>query len=415
MSDSLFRKEVIENQRERLWGDLVISQPLSYYVLSAVAILFAILLITLLFMGSYARKESVKGYLAPDLGLVKLYAPREGVYAQVHIKQGQKVEEGQILFTVVDETVLSSGDDIDSVILQQLNKEEAVIDARIERETLRVSSEEKRLKALIQGAHGEIKQLIEQQRIQKERLLLSEKQYKAMKLLADDALVSETRYQEQYERHLTDRQQAADISRQLLSRQNDLRVTEFELEQLPENSAERVAELETRKIDLVKRRTEIDGRRSFTVRAPVNGRISSLQISAGQAVVPNKPILDILPEGAQLQAELFVPSRAIGFISTQQSVKLQYQAFPYQRFGIYDGTVMKVTESILSPSDIPSLLRLQEPVYRISVELDEQTVSAYGKALPLQAGMLLDADIIVDSRTLVEWILDPLYSLQGVL
>jgi len=47
--------------------------------------------------------------------------------------------------------------------------------------------------------------------------------------------------------------------------------------------------------------------------------------------------------------------------------------------------------------------------------LDEQTVSAYGKALPLQAGMLLDADIIVDSRTLVEWILDPLYSLQGVL
>ena len=126
MSDSLFRKEVIENQRERLWGDLIISQPLSYYVLSAVAILFAILLITLLFMGSYVRKESVKGYLAPDLFLVKVYAPREGVYAQVHVKQGEKVKEGQILFTVVDETVLSSGDDIDSVILQQLNKEEVV-------------------------------------------------------------------------------------------------------------------------------------------------------------------------------------------------------------------------------------------------------------------------------------------------
>ena len=415
MSDSLFRKEVIENQRERLWGDLIISQPLSYYVLSIAAILFAILLLTLLFMGSYARKESVKGYLAPDLGLVKVYAPREGVYAQVHVKQGEKVEEGQILFTVVDETVLSSGDDIDSVILQQLNKEEVVIDARIEREALRLSSETKRLKARIQGAHGEIKQLIEQQSIQKERLLLSEKQYKAMKLLADDALVAETRYQEQYEQHLTDRQQAADISRQLLSRQNDLMATEFELEQLPDSSAERIAELETRKIDLVRRRVEIDGRRSFIVRAPVSGRVSSLQITAGQAVVPNKPILDILPEGALLQAELFVPSRAIGFISTEQSVKLQYQAFPYQRFGIYDGTVTKVTESILSPSDAPSPLRLQEPVYRISVMLDEQTVSAYGKALPLQAGMLLDADIIVDSRTLVEWILDPLYSLQGVL
>jgi membrane fusion protein len=56
---------------------------------------------------------------------------------------------------------------------------------------------------------------------------------------------------------------------------------------------------------------------------------------------------------------------------------------------------------------------LQEPVYRVTVALETQTVTAYGTELPLQAGMVLDADIALDQRRIFEWVFDPLYSITG--
>ena len=56
---------------------------------------------------------------------------------------------------------------------------------------------------------------------------------------------------------------------------------------------------------------------------------------------------------------------------------------------------------------------VQEPVYRVTVRLPRQAVQAYGQAMPLQAGMVLDADIRIDRRRLIEWVFDPLLSITG--
>jgi membrane fusion protein len=56
---------------------------------------------------------------------------------------------------------------------------------------------------------------------------------------------------------------------------------------------------------------------------------------------------------------------------------------------------------------------LSEPVYRVRTQLTAQDMMAYGDAFPLKSGMLLEADIVLDSRSLLDWLLDPIYSLQG--
>jgi membrane fusion protein len=56
-----------------------------------------------------------------------------------------------------------------------------------------------------------------------------------------------------------------------------------------------------------------------------------------------------------------------------------------------------------------------EPLYRITVQLSAQTVTAYGMSRALQAGMLVDADVLQEKRHLYEWVLEPLYSLTGKL
>ena len=56
-----------------------------------------------------------------------------------------------------------------------------------------------------------------------------------------------------------------------------------------------------------------------------------------------------------------------------------------------------------------------EPLYRITVDLASQTVSAYGRPQPLQAGLLLEADVLQDTRRVYEWVLERLYRLTGKL
>ena len=73
--------------------------------------------------------------------------------------------------------------------------------------------------------------------------------------------------------------------------------------------------------------------------------------------------------------------------------------------------------SALGPAEQAALLgevRSSEPVYRIVVQLDRQTVSAYGAEHALLPGMALEADILLERRRLVEWVFEPLYALRGV-
>ena len=91
-----------------------------------------------------------------------------------------------------------------------------------------------------------------------------------------------------------------------------------------------------------------------------------------------------------------------------QAVRILYDAFPYQSFGTYRGQVVRVSQTILKGSDLSAPVTLQEPAYKVTVALDRQDIDAYGQAIPLQADMLLRADIILDRRSLLRWLLDPL-------
>ena len=125
-------------------------------------------------------------------------------------------------------------------------------------------------------------------------------------------------------------------------------------------------------------------------------------------------------EKARTEARMFCPSRAVGFLQPGQRVLLRYQAYPYQKFGHYDGVLENISRSAINPSALPSqltgltsLFGSSEPVYSITVSLKSQTITAYGAPVALQAGMLLEADVVIERRRLVEWVLDPLYTLTG--
>jgi membrane fusion protein len=115
-----------------------------------------------------------------------------------------------------------------------------------------------------------------------------------------------------------------------------------------------------------------------------------------------------VPASSALQAELFVPTRAIGFVRVGQEVRILYDAFPYQHFGTYRGRIIKVSQTILIGSDISTPVEIKEPSYKVTVALDQPDIDAYGESIPLQPDMLLRADIILERRSLLNWLLNPL-------
>ena len=91
---------------------------------------------------------------------------------------------------------------------------------------------------------------------------------------------------------------------------------------------------------------------------------------------------------------------------------LRYDAFPFQRFGQYQGRVTRVGRTVWSAGERVGTLPVREPVYRIEVALDHQTVRSGAQEFPLRPGMLVNADILLEKRTVFEWVFEPVLALR---
>lgn len=409
---SLFRKEALEHSKNRLYGDVILLQPLSISVLVATVVIVCSLIIAMLFWGTYARKETVRGYVVPDKGIVKVYAPNPGTIYEVHIQEGDEIIEGQTLITVISERSVQGGSDIDSMLLKELEASKEHQLKRIQAEKDLLKSEILRYENSIRGIEKELFQIEESLKTQQQRLAILQTRLEGAEKLLKQNSMSHIEYQKHLEEMLVQKQQLQELERAKVNKENALIQAKVEILQLPIRVESRVNEIEDVISELNQRMAEVQGRKVYEIRAPIAGKVTALQAREGQWQ-SNIPLLAIFPNDAKMQVELFVPTRAIGFIEDDQTVRIRFDAFPYQRFGIFEGKVATVSKHVLLPSELPVPLELKEPVYRVTVELDAQFVTAYGKELPLQAGMALEADIILDRQTLFDWILDPLFSLKG--
>jgi membrane fusion protein len=405
----LFRQEALEFHRDhRQWGEVAMLQPLATKVTVWAIVTFIALAIVFLFLAPYARKETVPGYLMPTAGTARVYAPQPGIVSAVQVQEGQDVEEGQPLLNVTTAQVAADGQDVNLAILDALARQRDLLTQQIPAEQVRTRSERERLTSLIRGLEAEAAHIDGQIATQRERIRLMEGLVAAAARLNPRGYVSDLEYRRREAALLEQRQNLDALGQQSAARRNQLTEQRSALEQLPVVVADRMRALQGEFSTLEQRIAEINGRRAYVIRAPVAGRVSALQAMVGRPADPRQLQLSILPYGSTLRAELFVPTRAAGFVRKGQRVRLLYEAFPYQNFGTYGGRIVQISRTVLTPADAAGPIELRQPAYRVTVSLDRPDVDAYGGRIPLQPDMLLNADIILDSRALMSWILNPL-------
>jgi membrane fusion protein len=410
---SLFRQEAVDFQRHnREWGEVALLQQLSlkvttWFISAAVA-----LIISFLFLGQYSRKETVVGYLTPTSGTAKVFVPQVGIIREIHVNEGQQVREGQPLLTIETDQIAANGVDVNATMLDTLRSQKDLLTRQIAAEEQRTNSEWERLTAIINGFENEISQLKAQLTIQGERIRVEEEFVASAAKLRKEGFMADADFKRRQVAFLEQKQNLSSLSQQLAARQNQLTEAGYSLQQLPTVMAGKIQSLRSELATNEQRIAEISGRRAYVIRAPAAGRVSTLQATVGQFADSRRLQMEIVPNESVLQAELFVPTRAIGFVQPGQKVRILYEAFPYQQFGTYSGRVLKISQTILTKSDTFGPIELKEPAYRITAALERPDIDAYGKKIPLQADMLLRADIILEKRSLISWLLDPLLSVR---
>lgn len=404
----LFRREAIDHRRQRLWGDVILVQPLSSMAMVAVVLAIVGLAAGVLVFGSYARTASAPGLLVPEKGAVRIFAREAGIVANVLVGEGEEVAAGTPLMTIDTAAQTTSGESAEARALALIAQQRLALEERIALERARIAAEKRRLEGEIASLEAERKALEAQRATQQAITASARKSFEELSSIVEKGYVARSEYERRRQEYLAQQQAERALEQRLITLRRQSEEAGLALEQLPNQLADQVARLENEMRALDERRAETERRSAYQVVAPVAGRVTALQTMRGEPANPVRPLLVLLPQGSRLEAELYVPSRAIGFVREGQAVRLLYDAFPYQRFGSYPGTVKAVTKTILAPHEVASPVALAEPAYRVKVAIEGDDVLAFGESVPLQPGMTLNANIVLERQSLLEWLLSPL-------
>ncbi len=416
MSQSLFREEAVAQQLDRLHGDVLLLPSLRLSVVAGFLVIIVTAAVILLFTMSYARKETVVGWLEPTEGVVRIYPEGEGIIADTLVANGDYVEKGQPLVKISNELTMADGVGLDERMMEeyikqreyfteQLNSTENLANLRVTEQAREVDAHE----ADLQFLNQEVSILEKRKHLQAMRVERSRR-------MLDKGHLSQTEYHTVVEQHLALESELKRLQREKNAKQTSLDQLLVEKNRMAEEYRIQASTIKSQISELSQKINSSERNREYVITADRNGIVSNLQAERGLRVSQSHPLLSLLPEDGKLRITLIAPVRASGFINPEQAIRIKYDAFPFQKFGAYEAVVDNVSRSIVLPNELQSApVPFNEPVYVIAAHLKDENVVAYGGQVPLKAGMTLSADITLEDRTLMEWIFEPILSLRGAL
>jgi len=413
---SLFREEALTARRGAWLGQVQIVRPLSLDLITVAVLAVALLAGAFLALAQYTRKSTVDGVLAPDRGLIRLVPAEAATVIERRVGEGEPVKAGQVLFVLALERPRLLGKAQAEVQRSLDQRQRSLQDAARQQDALadaQLAALDRRLQAL----QAEQAQADSEVALQQQRLTLAQQTQARLDALRRDNFISEAQLLAKQEEVLGLQAQLQALQRQRLGLQRERAQLEGERRSLPLLARGAQGRLERDLAGLEREAAEQDSERQLIVRAPQDGVLTAVVAEPGQAVSPSSALASLVPQGATLQAQLYAPSSAIGFIRAGQPVRLRLEAFPYQKFGPLEGEVVQVSRTPLAAGELAaqtlaatSPQRPGEALFRITVALSPTALALWQQ--PLTAGMRLQADVLLERRRLIEWLFEPLFGLQ---
>ncbi|MGN6277569.1 MAG: HlyD family secretion protein [Sphingomonas sp.] len=408
----LFRAEVHQHRAQRAFGRAVPLYAGDTMPLVAILIVLVAGMALWLAMGSYARTATVSGWVVPAGPTARIRPAQAGTLVSLDVHEGQRVHKGDRLGTVEIQSANALTRDPAQQSLDIVARERAELGQQRRIATAGSAEDAHRLATAAAQLRVQLVATDRQIALQRQRVASSQH---SLAILGDahaKKYISEIDYQTQRRENLDEQARLQALIVESAGLQGQLDDSQAQARRLPLDLREKIADLHASDMQLEQRRLDIEGGSTIVLTAPIDGQVTALQARVGQVVGPDRPVMYVLGGGAQMAAELFAPSRAIGFARSGQSVRLMYDAFPYAQFGSFAGTITQISHTALAPDEIEAPIKLAEPAYRVEVRLDRQYVQAFGDRYPVQPGMTLKANVILEQQSFWGWLIEPINAVR---
>ncbi len=410
--EALFRKDAIEALSKRPYGRPIAIMPRSWLWLTGFVLLFAAAAALFLATAEYSRKESVRGWLVSSQGVARITHGTAGIVERIPLEAGQRVQVGDPIIYLSRDKFLEDGRSSDDQKIRELKNQVAAIDRRIELLRAEEAIQSESIAMQLQGLDEQQFALARQKQDQRRRLDAATDKLSRLRSSAQRGAASEWEVlsQEDDRAELEQRQAQIEISEITLHGERaNLRTR---ARTLPVETERAVAGLLSERSQLLQRIAEQEYERRVVLKSPISGKLASIEVHTGGTILPNQLLATVLPEDMTMVAEVYVPSSAVGLIREGQPVRLMYDAFPQQRFGTFAGEVTRISDFILMPAEVPQTFSLREATFKVQISIHGDSVALQAGAAPLRPGMLLAAEVVLESRRLIDWLLDPFHLRQ---
>lgn len=416
----------MQAQQAQWLGVIRIARPPSFALVTGIALLCATALIAFAIWGQYTRKVSVPGVLVPEGGLMHISSPQPATVTEVLVKEGEAVIAGQPLIRLRAERMLAGGE-LSQLQAAAVAQRRSSLEAELRLAEQQVQQRGIALQDRLRSLQSDALNLQAELEAMQLRVQLAQKNTQRFSELAAQGFVSGVQAQERQEALLDLSLRERNARRALEGNERERQSLQAELIGLSTQLDTMRTQLQRQLASLTQEGSELDARAGWTITAPQAATVSALNAHEGQSAASGSTLVSLVPTstsggaGSPLVAHLYAPSRSTGFVTEGQDVWLRYAAFPYQKFGMQPGRVTAVSRTPISPQDLPTgqaqaLIHAagsQEPLYRITVALERQSLQAYGQEQGLKAGMTLEAQVRQEGRDVWEWVLEPVLALKN--
>ncbi len=414
MPRQLFRQEAIDAQREKFLGEATIARPVPFWVFTVLAAGIALLLIAVALWGQYTRRERVEGFLALDTGAARVLISDAGRVTELLVKEGDELRAGDPMARISLERTTGTGASTSETVALELQSRRAILEKEQSQWRDLGTQQVEQVRRRARDLDSELGQIDREMKLQETRIKSARDQLDRYEALAGEKkFVSESLVKAKRD-EVTDQE----IKLQTLRRQRgqverDLAAAKMEEPAISLRSKAQVEQVSRQLSELKEGMANVEAKRESVIRSPMAGIVTNVAVNQGQSVAADAQLATVMPKGSGMHIELLVPTRAIGFVKPGQEVVLRYEAFPHERFGQYRGVITDIGRNVWTQGEHIGPLSAKEPVYRVDVKMERQSVEALGQEYALRPGMLVNADLLLEKRTLLEWIFEPVLQLKG--
>jgi multidrug efflux pump subunit AcrA (membrane-fusion protein) len=379
------------------------------YVATAVVVVTALALVFV----KMDRVVGGRGVLVPPTNSVKLSTGRTGEVVEILVHEGQVVEAGQLILRLDDREDHSA---IESLTTQlrvaqlELDRRGKLIANRRDltqvREDVMRSERETEVLAIAPMQADVVRSDRDLVRLRKD--LVKKQSLAQQRVVTESELDTATALTEKTQ---TDRMQlkAQIAQKQMTIEQLGRKVEGLSLEATIAEATDELAALEARRTIAGLKRQLAEAQLKLeraSLRAPTAGIIHALAVKTpGESLQAADVVCRLVPPELGLIAEVELPAGDVGFVHVDQIAKLKLDAFPFEDYGVFAGTV----EFVAPDAEPEGSDRKRKPAYTVRVRLhDPEPRAPNGKPLRLRPGMTLRADLISRRESLGAMLFQPL-------